>query len=60
MVAKVPLCLVGQSRAVRRITDPWPFGWGIGLAANAYDVYFADELTEDQIQREMQHLEHHR
>lgn len=38
----------------------WPVfvmvGWGIGVVANIYDVYFADEFDEDDIQREMQHL----
>lgn len=38
----------------------WPVfvmaGWGIGLVANVYDVYFADDFTEDQIRREMKHL----
>jgi len=38
----------------------WPVfimaGWGIGLVANVYDVYFADDFTEDQIRREMNHL----
>lgn len=40
----------------------WPVfpmvAWGIGVLANAYDVYVGDEITEEQIQREMQHLEH--
>lgn len=40
----------------------WPIfpiaGWGIGVVANAYDVYIAEDVTEEQIQREMQHLEH--
>lgn len=38
----------------------WPIfpivGWGIGVVANAYDVYVADDISEEQIQREMQHL----
>jgi hypothetical protein len=46
------------------VTSPdgffWPIfpiaGWAIGLVANAWDVYFAGEITEDQIDREMQHL----
>ncbi len=42
----------------------WPVfvmvGWGIGLVANAYDVYVGDEVTEEQIQREMAHLEQRR
>jgi hypothetical protein len=35
----------------------WPIfplvGWGIGLAANAWDVYGPDPVTEDKIQREI-------
>ena len=46
------------------VTSPdgffWPIfpivGWGIGLVANAWDVYFAGEITDDQIDREVQHL----
>jgi 2TM domain-containing protein len=38
----------------------WPvflmLGWGIGLVFHARDVYWGDVYTEDQIQREMQHL----
>ena len=39
----------------------WPvfimFGWGIGLVANAWDVYRDDTLTEERIQREMARLQ---
>jgi hypothetical protein len=42
----------------------WPVfplvGWGIGVVANGYDVYVAEDITEAQIEREMQHLEHQR
>lgn len=35
----------------------WPMwvmiGWGIGLAFNAYDVYLRREITEADIQREI-------
>jgi len=31
--------------------------WGIGLFMNAWDVYFADEITEDDIAREVERLE---
>lgn len=38
----------------------WPIfpmvGWGIGLAANAWDVYRRDPVTEERIQREMSRL----
>ena len=38
----------------------WPVfvivGWGIGVVANIYDVYFAGEFGEEDIQREMHHL----
>lgn len=42
----------------------WPVfpivGWAIGVVANAYDVYFVDDFTEDRIQREMEHLDRKR
>lgn len=38
----------------------WPAfpmaGWGIGLVFHAWDVYGKQEPTEDEIQREIQHL----
>jgi hypothetical protein len=38
----------------------WPIfvilGWGIGVAANAWDVYGRKPITEDQIQREAERL----
>ena len=48
------------------VTSPggffWPVfplvGWGIGVVMNAWDVYVAEEVTEDRIQREMEHLAH--
>lgn len=40
----------------------WPIfvlaGWGIGVVANIYDVYFGGEFGEEDIQREMHHLSH--
>ena len=39
----------------------WPVfpivGWGIGVVANAFDVYVAENITEDRIQREIEHLQ---
>jgi 2TM domain len=36
----------------------WPVfviaGWGIGLVMNAWDVYWRHEITEEEIQREME------
>ena len=36
----------------------WPVfvlaGWGIGLVLNAWDVYWRHEITEEDIQREME------
>jgi hypothetical protein len=48
------------------VTNPggffWPIipmvAWGIGVVMNAWDVYFADEIGEDDIHREMERLEH--
>jgi hypothetical protein len=38
----------------------WPVfvigGWGIGLAANAWDVYGQKPITEDEIRREQERL----
>ena len=46
------------------VTSPggffWPIfpmvGWGIGVVMNAWDVYFAEDFGEDDIDREMQRL----
>lgn len=42
---------------------PWPLwvtlGWGIGLAFNAWDVYFRRPITEDELQREVERLHRH-
>jgi hypothetical protein len=33
----------------------WPLaGWGVGLAFNAWAVYFQKPITEDDIRREME------
>jgi 2TM domain len=38
----------------------WPvfpiLGWGIGVAANAWDVYGRKPITEDEIRREADRL----
>ena len=38
----------------------WPIfpilGWGVGVGANAWDVYARKPLSEDEIQREAQRL----
>jgi hypothetical protein len=40
----------------------WPVfplvGWGIAVVMNAWDVYVSDEVSEDRIQHEMEHLAH--
>jgi hypothetical protein len=46
------------------MTDPhgffWPVfpiaGWGIGVIMNAWDVYARQEITEEDIHREMDRL----
>ena len=46
------------------LTDPngffWPVfpivGWGIGVIMNAWDVYGRQDITEEDIHREMEHL----
>ena len=39
---------------------PWPMFitlfWGVGLVMNAWDVFFRRPITEEEVQREMQHL----
>lgn len=39
----------------------WPVfpivGWGIGVVMNAWDVYRSDEFDEEEILREMAHLQ---
>jgi hypothetical protein len=41
----------------------WPVfpiaGWGIGLVMHAWDVFRGDEFTEEQIQHEIDRLQHH-
>jgi hypothetical protein len=49
------------------VTSPggffWPIfpivGWGIGVIMNAWDVYFAEDFSEEDIHQEIEHLEHH-
>jgi hypothetical protein len=41
----------------------WPMfpilGWGIGVAANAWDVYFKPPISEADIDREAERLKSH-
>lgn len=49
------------------VTSPggffWPIfpivGWGIGVIMNAWDVYFSEDFSEEDIDKEVEHLEHH-
>jgi hypothetical protein len=34
--------------------------WGIGVVMNGWDVYIADDLSEEKIEREMERLQHKR
>ena len=42
----------------------WPVfpivGWGIAVVMNAWEVYVGDDFDEEQIQREIEHLQHRR
>jgi hypothetical protein len=46
----------GVMFATAGVWFPWPvfvtFGWGIGVAFHAWDVYGRRPITEDEIQRE--------
>lgn len=39
----------------------WPIfpilGWGVGVAANAWDVYGRKEISEDEIRRETERMQ---
>jgi fatty acid desaturase len=39
---------------------PWPvfltLGWGIGLVMNAWEVFLRKPITEQELQREIEHL----
>jgi hypothetical protein len=41
----------------------WPIfpilGWGVAVVLNAWDVYRDDALSEEQVQREIEHLQRH-
>ncbi|HEX6247462.1 MAG TPA: 2TM domain-containing protein [Nocardioidaceae bacterium] len=41
----------------------WPIfpmvGWGIAVVMNAWDVYFAKEIDEEAIEREIRHMQEH-
>ena len=40
---------------------PWPvfvtLGWGFGLVMNAWDVYMRKPITEEELQREIEHMD---
>jgi hypothetical protein len=42
----------------------WPIfplvGWGIGLVMNGWDTYFSDDFSEEDIEKEIEHLGHGR
>jgi fatty acid desaturase len=44
--------------------SPWPvwvtLGWGLAVVFNAWDVYVRRPITEDEIRREMDRLDHGR
>ena len=44
----------GRSRVVGTSRPIWVIvGWGVGLAFNAWAVYFGRPITEDEIRKEM-------
>jgi hypothetical protein len=60
MFVAVNALLIGIWAATNPDGFFWPIfpllGWGIGLAANAWDAYGRKPITEEQIQREMERL----
>jgi uncharacterized ion transporter superfamily protein YfcC len=42
----------------------WPIfpivGWGIGVVMNGWDVYFGDDFSEEDIEKEIEHLSERR
>lgn len=42
----------------------WPAfvmgAWGIGLLANAWEVFGRQDISEERVRREMERLQHHR
>jgi hypothetical protein len=40
----------------------WPIfplvGWGIGVVMNGWDAYFSDDFSEEDIEKEIEHLGH--
>ena len=63
MHALVYLCVNGFLVVIWAVSGAdffWPIfpiaGWGIGLAANAWDVYGRRPISEDEIRREMDRL----
>lgn len=42
----------------------WPvfpiIGWGIGVVMNAWDVYVSEDISEEDIDREIRHMQHTR
>jgi 2TM domain len=49
-----------EPRAWKASPPSWPIfpilGWGIGVAANAWDVYGRKPITEEEIRREADRL----
>jgi 2TM domain len=43
---------------------PWPLfltlAWGVGVVANAWDIFLRRPITETELQQEMEHLRSHR
>jgi hypothetical protein len=60
MYVAVNLFLVGIWAVTGTDNFFWPIfpilGWGIGVAANAWDVYGRKPITEDEIRREADRL----
>jgi hypothetical protein len=55
IVVNALLVVIWAATGVGYFWPIWPIaGWGIGLALNAWTVYFERPITEDEIRREME------
>lgn len=55
LVVNALLVVIWATQGAGEFWPGWVLGgWGIGLALNAWNVYFQHPITEDDIRREME------